>query len=59
CRSTLEHTTSFGANGTLESLTLQQGYWRNSPTSKDIRECYETSACVGGTEGYCEEGYKG
>ena len=59
CRSVIEHTTSSGANGALESLTLQQGFWRSSLTSKEILQCYESSACVGGTEEYCNDGYQG
>eukprot|EP00904_Undaria_pinnatifida_P002436 jgi/Undpi1/12193/HiC_scaffold_5.g01869.m1 len=59
CQPVLEHTTSDAANGGIESLNLQQGFWRSSGTSRDIRECYESSACVGGTEGYCSEGYEG
>lgn len=59
CYPVMEHATSPHADGALETLTLQQGFWRTSPTSKDIRECYKNSACVGGTEGYCNEGYEG
>ncbi|CAN0510508.1 unnamed protein product, partial [Scytosiphon promiscuus] len=37
------------ADGTLESLDLEPGYWRSSSTSKEIRECYHGPACVGGS----------
>ncbi|CAN0383488.1 unnamed protein product, partial [Laminaria digitata] len=44
---------------TLESLHLQTGYWRSSDASKEIRECYEEAACIGGERGLCASGYKG
>jgi len=59
CKPVPEHTTSLDANGSLESLTLRQGFWRSYRLSKEIRACYEASACVGGTETYCREGYQG
>lgn len=59
CQPVMDYATSLEANGTLESLSIQQGFWRSSGTSKEIRECYEESACVGGTGSYCQEGYQG
>ena len=59
CQPVLEHTTSTHAHGDLESLSLQPGFWRSSPTSKDVRECYEPSACAGGAEKYCRKAYQG
>ena len=59
CEPVLEFTTSRTADGTLESLDVEPGYWRSSSTSKEIRECYHGPACVGGSEGYCETGYEG
>lgn len=55
----MEHTTSPNVNGTLETLELEPGYWRSSTTSREIKECYETDSCVGGTEEYCAVGYDG
>lgn len=55
----MEHTTSTAVNGTLETLELAPGYWRSSSTSRDIKECYETDSCAGGTEEYCATGYDG
>ncbi|CAN0030927.1 unnamed protein product [Scytosiphon promiscuus] len=59
CELVMEHTASPTLNGTLETLDLERGYWRSSITSRDVRECYETDACVGGTSGYCGAGYDG
>ena len=59
CEPVLDHTTSLSRDGTLQSLELEEGFWRSSPISKDIRECYEEEACVGGTYDYCAEGYTG
>lgn len=69
CAAVMEHTTSPEINGTLASLTLYSGYWRTSNVSADVRECYNSEACVGGTAetcgdvycegGYCAEGYVG
>ena len=59
CEPLLEHTASIDAHGTLETLDLEPGYWRSSNTSRDIRECYETAACVGGAQGLCAPGYEG
>lgn len=59
CETLLAHVSSPNSDGTLESLNLARGYWRSSSTSKDILECYEEDACVGGVDGYCELGYGG
>ena len=59
CEPVLAHTSSPSPNGTLRSLELQKGFWRSSSTSKDIRECYEEKACVGGAFDYCAIGYTG
>ncbi|CAN0346420.1 unnamed protein product, partial [Scytosiphon promiscuus] len=44
---------------TLESLYVLSGYWRSSNSSRDIRECKEPAACIGGTQGLCASGYEG
>lgn len=69
CSDLLDYTTSLDSDGTLASLSLDEGYWRTSNTSKDIRQCHNEDACVGGeaemcgdvncAEGYCAAGYTG
>ncbi|CAN0361070.1 unnamed protein product [Scytosiphon promiscuus] len=59
CEPVLAHSTSLAPDGTLESLQMLPGYWRRSTTSRDIRECYEPAACVGGTQELCASGYEG
>ncbi|CAM9706213.1 unnamed protein product [Ascophyllum nodosum] len=59
CEPVLMHTTSPSADGTLESLEVQRGFWRSSSTSKDVRECYQMDACIGGAEHYCASGRTG
>lgn len=59
CEPVLENTGSISPHGTLETLDLKPGYWRSSNTSRDIRECYEAAACVGGQQGLCASGYEG
>lgn len=52
-------TTEKGA--TVESLELEEGYYRVSNTSHDIMECYREAACTGGDDAgdYCATGYTG
>lgn len=69
CEPVPAHTNSPAAGGTLYTLHLDHGYWRYSVTSKEILQCYEASACVGGivaiggtladVDEYCGEGYTG
>ncbi|CAM9881399.1 unnamed protein product [Choristocarpus tenellus] len=61
CSSTLKHTTA-GDNVTLETLTIDKGYWRIATNSEEILPCYNADACVGGQTGssnFCEVGYLG
>jgi len=48
---------------TLESLSLELGFWRTDKNSLDIRQCPVEPACVGGNstdeDGYCLEGHEG
>lgn len=46
---------------TLESLDLEEGFFRMSTTSHAVLECYQEEACRGGTEvtNYCSGGYEG
>lgn len=58
----MEHASSSGGITTLEELEIDQGYWRATPISKHVLECYNGNACRGGLTGaedYCSEGYHG
>ncbi|GMH86050.1 hypothetical protein TL16_g10421 [Triparma laevis f. inornata] len=35
------------AGASLETLQILPGFWRSSPTSTEVRRCYNTEACVG------------
>ena len=62
CSSQLEHTCSEGGDTTIETLEVNAGYWRATPTSPDVLACYNEDACLGGltgSPGYCKEGYEG
>lgn len=62
CAAELEHTRSDGGKGTLETLSINEGYWRATNTSDDVRACYNADACLGGPTGnddYCKYGYRG
>lgn len=63
------HTSSPAGDRTLASLFLEEGYWRSSNASTDVRKCHNHNACVGGmaktcghvnfTHRYCSTGYTG
>lgn len=58
----IEHASGSGGVATIEQLKIDQGYWRATPTSTQIFECYNSDACNGGETGredYCGEGYNG
>ena len=61
CVAILDHTSSLEPTGTLETLSLDSGYWRTSNTSRNILTCYRETACAGGStvEEYCSSGYEG
>lgn len=62
CLEKLDHSSAAGGNATIESLSIDRGYWRATNTSVNILACYNVKACLGGvTEGkdYCSNGYKG
>ncbi|CAM9150882.1 unnamed protein product, partial [Ectocarpus sp. 6 AP-2014] len=62
CSDALEHSNSSGGNVTLDALVIEPGYWRATPSSENVLECYNTDACLGGvtgSESYCLEGYEG
>lgn len=61
CSSALEHTTSL-SGATVETLQIEDGYWRATNTSKTVLQCYNAAACRGGQTGdanFCEGGYTG
>ncbi|CAM9486398.1 unnamed protein product [Discosporangium mesarthrocarpum] len=48
----------------LQTLQVKDGFWRATLTSKHIRQCFSSGACVGGNnvvsvEDYCRDGYTG
>eukprot|EP00903_Cladosiphon_okamuranus_P017744 g16334.t1 len=62
CTNVLVNTKSAGDNVVLETLIVDGGYWRATPSSRDILACHNPGACLGGeTEaaGYCADGYQG
>lgn len=62
CSHVMDHSTSTGDNVTLETLSIDPGYWRATSSSKEILPCYNADACLGGvtnTAGYCLESYEG
>lgn len=62
CSPAPDHTSSDGGDATVETLLLSDGYWRPSPTSMDIRECFNEAACLGGLTGdpgFCVANYEG
>ena len=62
CSIALEHTTATGPVSTLETLSVDKGYWRATNTSSDILACFNKAACLGGQTGsatFCDDGYMG
>ena len=62
CTSQMEHTRSEGGDTTIETLDVDYGYWRATPTSRDVLTCYNEDACLGGVTGgpdFCRKGYEG
>lgn len=61
CTEAPEHTTTLEAGGTVASLVLEKGFYRVSPESLSILECFNKDACVGGIIAgqYCAKGYTG
>lgn len=61
CSVEMDHTTSDGGHATVEMLSIEYGWWRPTPTSRQVLPCYNEDACGGGTTGapgYCNTGYK-
>ena len=62
CTEVMKHTKSTGGKTTIEGLTIDEGYWRATKTSRKVLACYNTDACKGGVTGvvdYCKAGYEG
>eukprot|EP00752_Nemacystus_decipiens_P002518 g2363.t1 len=62
CEGVMEHSKSSGGTVTLETLSIDPGYWRATASSKDILACHHADACLGGVSGtddFCLEGYEG
>ena len=62
CTETLDHTESTGGNTTLDKISVVQGFWRATSTSREVLQCHNEDSCIGGvtgSSGYCEEGYEG
>ena len=62
CSNELEHTTATGPVNTLETLSIDKGYWRATNASSDILACFNKAACLGGQTGsatFCDDGYMG
>ena len=62
CFIVLDHSKSIGGQTTLEDISIEDGFWRATTTSKEILQCHNEDACLGGvtgSEGYCEVGYEG
>ena len=62
CEVVLAHSSSNGSSTTIESLSIDPGYWRATATSENVLACYNLDACEGGVTGasnYCHKGYEG
>ncbi|CAN0443611.1 unnamed protein product [Pylaiella littoralis] len=62
CTDTPAHTASTGDSIVLATIVIDSGYWRATPSSRDILACHNPDACLGGETGaadYCAEGYEG
>ncbi|CAM9152222.1 unnamed protein product [Ectocarpus fasciculatus] len=62
CTEVMDHSTSDGGNVTLQTLSIDRGFWRANTSSTEVLACYHADACLGGVtgaSGYCEEGYEG
>ncbi|CAM9385517.1 unnamed protein product [Laminaria digitata] len=62
CDAPLEHSSADTVGVSLETLSIDEGYWRATNESDSILACYNADACSGGQTGsdsYCAPGYKG
>lgn len=60
CTEAMEHSESpGGTNVTLQTLSIDKGYWRTTSDSTDILPCYNPDACtrgLTGSPGFCKSG---
>lgn len=62
CLDALARTTANESGTTVETLSVDEGYWRVTRSSTTILACYNPDACGGGqtgTETFCSDGYSG
>eukprot|EP00904_Undaria_pinnatifida_P012520 jgi/Undpi1/8399/HiC_scaffold_25.g10867.m1 len=62
CEEVPSGATASSKGTTVETLSLEEGYYRTSNTSHAVLECYQKSACLGGIavgDSSCASGYKG
>lgn len=62
CLEVMPHATSAGGVATVETISLDPGFWRATASSTEVLACYKADACLGGvtgTAGFCLEGYGG
>ena len=62
CTEAMQHATSSGGSTTLETISINPGFWRATATSKEVLACYRDDACLGGVTGapdYCLKGHQG
>jgi len=61
CEKCPEHTICNTPNVTLVRLDVEEGYWRQTDFSSEIRPCDNTAACLGGTNvsTQCATGHHG
>lgn len=62
CEVPLEHTSADKNGLTLETLNIDEGYWRATIESVIILACFNVDACRGGETGvdlFCAAGYQG
>lgn len=62
CEVPLEHTSADKDGLSLETLKIDEGYWRATTESVIILGCYNADACRGGETGadsFCASGYQG
>lgn len=61
CQEVMEGAQAPSRGTTVRSLDIEEGFYRTSARSEDVRECYLEDACVGGSSAnsYCAAGYSG
>lgn len=62
CEGPLEHSSTNESGLTLETLSVDGGYWLATSESDIILTCYNADACTGeltGADSFCASGYKG